>query len=73
MRMASENETLADIVAEIRARAGVWIAKELKQYDLRLADRIDAAWKRERNALMSQPITWETCVQRSKEAWDDVY
>lgn len=49
--MAADNETLAAISAEIRARAGVWIAAELKQYDLQLADRIDAAAKRERGNL----------------------
>ena len=44
-------ETLAAIANEIRARAVVWLDEDLKQYDLRLADRIDAAAKRERGNL----------------------
>lgn len=85
MKMASENESIESIVAKMRGpnsktirrmsqrlRNGEWrddFRAALKDY----ADRIKAAWKRERNALMSQPRTWEECVQRSKEAWDDVY
>ena len=43
-----EHESHAGITAEIRARAGVWMDDKLKQYDERLADRLDAALKRER-------------------------
>lgn len=45
--MSAENETLADIESEIRARAGAWPDEKLKEYDLRLADRIKTAAKRE--------------------------
>ena len=37
------NDTFSNISAEIRARAGAWRDRLLKQYDLQLADRIDAA------------------------------
>ena len=57
-----EHETVADIAAVLR------------RYVLpSLADRLEAAWKRERDALASQPRAWEECVQRSKEGWNDVY
>ena len=47
--MRNENqETVADIVAEVRARAKAWPDPSLVQYDERLADRIEAAAKRER-------------------------
>jgi hypothetical protein len=45
--MADTHETIAGITAEIRARAGVWMDDKLKQYDERLADRLDLAHKRE--------------------------
>ena len=49
--MRNENqETIADIVAEVRARANAWPDPSLVQYDERLADRIEAAAKREREA-----------------------
>ena len=44
----SKQETIADIVAEVRARAKAWPDPSLVQYDERLADRIEAAAKRER-------------------------
>lgn len=44
-------ETLADIVNEIRARAGAWPDEKLKQYDLRLADRIEEAARREADSI----------------------
>ena len=43
-------ESMADIEAEIRARAKAWNEPTLAQYDERLADRIKAAAKREREA-----------------------
>ena len=46
----NKQETIADIVAEVRARAKAWPDPSLVQYDERLADRIDAAHKREREA-----------------------
>lgn len=42
-----EYESHAGITAEIRARAGAWMDDKLKQYDERLADRLEAAHKRE--------------------------
>lgn len=45
--MNNKPETSADITAEIRARAGVWPEPALTKYDMTLADRIDAAVKRE--------------------------
>ena len=46
-----EYESHAGITAEIRARAGAWMDDKLKQYDERLADRLDAAHKREVDML----------------------
>ncbi len=45
--MNNKPETSADITAEIRARAGAWTEPALTKYDMTLADRIDAAVKRE--------------------------
>lgn len=45
--MSDKPETSADITAEIRARAGAWPEPSLTKYDMTLADRIDAAVKRE--------------------------
>ncbi len=45
--MNNKPETSADITAEIRARAGAWPEPALTKYDMTLADRIDAAVKRE--------------------------
>ena len=45
--MSNKPETSADITAEIRARAGAWPEPALTKYDMTLADRIDAAVKRE--------------------------
>ena len=62
--MASENKTVADILAEMRREIGdctdTYCGKRIirrmeddcvRQY----CDRIDAAWKRERDRLMSEP------------------
>jgi len=46
-------ESMADIEAEIRARAKAWNEPTLAQYDERLADRIHAAHERVRHALRS--------------------
>jgi len=40
-------KAIAAIANEIRARAGAWPDEKLKQYDLRLADRIEEAVRRE--------------------------
>ena len=45
-------ETLAAIASEIRARAGAWPDEKLAQYDLRLADRIEDAARREAAKLI---------------------
>jgi len=45
--MSDKPETSADITAEIRARAGAWPEPALTKYDMTLADRVDAAVKRE--------------------------
>ena len=45
--MNHKPEHTADITAEIRARAGAWSEPALTKYDMTLADRIDAAVKRE--------------------------
>lgn len=50
--MSDKQEMLADIVNEIRARAGAWPDEKLKQYDLRLADRIEEATRREAAKLI---------------------
>lgn len=46
---ANENETLTDIISEIRAAAPFQACPKLV---MRLADRIEAAWKRERDELI---------------------
>ena len=46
-----KQKAIAAIANEILARAGAWPDEKLKQYDLRLADRIDEAAKRERTNL----------------------
>lgn len=80
-----EGETISDIVAEMRecaiaADSAIWgderiagLVENAKKQQIAYCDRLDAAWKRERDALTSQPRTWEECVQRSKEAWKDVF
>ena len=60
--MSAENETITGIANEIRARAGAWSDEKLKQYDLRLANRIEAAAKREVEKLNS---VIQTAVSRS--------
>lgn len=60
-----KRETLADIVAEIRAY-GAQPPPRLMW--LEIADRIEAAWKRERESLMLGPRSWEECIERYKKA-----
>ena len=52
--MASENETVADIVSEMRQAEATWHRSEIAQlptqYLKEWADRIEAAAKREREA-----------------------
>ena len=47
----ADNESHAGITAEIRARAKAWMSSSIKQYDERLADRLDAAHKLEVDTL----------------------
>lgn len=66
--MASENETVADIIAEMRRGTklqGYWSSSDLNEILIYNADRIEAAWKRERDRLMSEPRSWEECVERA--------
>lgn len=75
--MANENErekreTLADVVAEIRRD----IKLGNNYYAANLPDRIEAAWRRERESLMLGPRSWEECIERYKKAreiHDDLY
>lgn len=53
--MSKHNETLADIVAQIRAAAYIQNA-DTPQSVLRLADRIEAAWKRERAEIEANAL-----------------
>ena len=84
--MASENEqesekreTVADIVAEMRRGTklpGFWRSCALNKILEYHADRIEAAWKRERDRLMTEPRSWEECVERAmkvKENSDVLY
>ena len=77
------NETIADIVREMRTLGRLdekltdKIPRSLQALGLRTyADRIEAAWKRERNILMTTPRSLEECAERArknKDGWDDVY
>ena len=84
MEEKEANETIADIVAEMRfgllsATVECEECGEVREQRFRfdgIADRIEAAWKRERDELMSQPRTWEECVDRAmkvKENSDELY
>ncbi len=52
--MTNENETIADIVAEMRRRADSAFPYDVDTMNMLepLADRIEAAWKREREAML---------------------
>lgn len=70
----NRQETIADIVAQMRGRG------EDGRIDRRLwteyADRIEAAWERERKIIMNTPRSFDECVERArmdKDGWDDVY
>ncbi len=76
---ARSRETVADIVADLRKCAQCWkkLAERIKDSNLGealktqteiysiLANRIEAAWKRERDRLMTEPRLWEECVERA--------
>ena len=54
--MEEKQETSANIVAEIRARAKAWPEPSLVQYDERLADRLEAALKREKAEIEAEAL-----------------
>ena len=79
-----EQETLADIVADIRERAenamrnGERLVHNEAVANMLtfVADRLDAAWKREIDRLMREPRSWEECVaraMRARENSDELY
>lgn len=79
---SERRETVADIVAAMRAMARVsetfvdrfsnpCLRMEMEmeaKMRKRLADRIEAAWKRERDRLASEPRSWAECVERAMKA-----
>ena len=69
--LGKPTETLADIVRAMRGRAedGRVDGAPWAWY----AERIEAAWKRERARLMAESRSWEECIKRAEESWDDVY
>lgn len=72
--MAKEREGIADIVAMLRANVRGERFDELSFTSL--SDRIEEAWKRERESLMLGPRSWEECIERFKKAreiHDDLY
>ena len=56
-------------LAEVRAEDGRVDGAPWAWY----AERIEAAWKRERARLMAESRSWEECIKRAEESWDDVY
>ena len=75
--MNEQEATVEAWIAEYRADADKMDAHELPQpttqYLRILLDRIEAARERERARLMTEPRSWEECIKRAKECWDDVY
>ena len=79
----AKQETIVDIVAEMRNGPCCWLTLEGipqnchdNELFYKFADRIEAAWKRERNILMTTPRSLEECAERArknKDGWDDVY
>ena len=71
------NETIADIIAEMRRREkSHYYPKVARNIMHQYSDRVEAAWKRERDRLMSEPRSWEECVERAmkvKENSDVLY
>lgn len=63
--MASENEAIADIVAMIRHAAYVQTA-DTPQSVLRLADRIEAAWNRERAKIEADALAAGGIVEAAR-------
>lgn len=65
-----EHESHAGITAEIRARAGAWMDDKMKQNDERLADRLDAAHKRERGNSAALREAVEKVIEIANKEWD---
>lgn len=60
--MTNTNETIADIIAEMRD----WLG-DANSYDLRsLADRLEAAWKREKSAIEDDALAVGGIVEASR-------
>ena len=72
-----ENESIESIVAEMRRREkSHYYPKVARNIMHQYSDRIEEAWKRERDRLMSEPRSWEECVERAmkvKENSDVLY
>lgn len=76
---AERRETISEVVATMRQRTklrGFWRSCDLNEILAYHADRIEAAWRRERESLMLGPRSWEECIERYKKAreiHDDLY
>lgn len=67
--MASENETVADIIAEMRRGTklqGYWRSSDLNEILIYNADRIEAAWNRERAEIEQSALSCGALVERSR-------
>lgn len=62
--MEGSNETIADILKEMRYRARSRSLHILTEYDERLADRIEAAWKREEKHAAEQATRHAEAIAR---------
>lgn len=77
MMSENENESIESIVAEMRRREkSRYYPKVARNIMHQYAGRLEAAWKRERDRLMTEPRSWEECVERAmkvKENSDVLY
>lgn len=64
--MKDGKEELKDIESEIRARALAWLDESMTRYDLRLADRIAEARKRETGNATALRAALETILRDCK-------
>lgn len=64
-----KQEKLEDIIAHLRS---ISVTDPISAICVPIihafADRIEAAWKREIDRLMSEPRSWEECVERAMKA-----
>lgn len=79
----SENETVMEVCAEWRAcieaaDPAIWgdpriagLVRKEKDKQIEYANRIEAAWRRERDMLMAEPRSWEECVERAMKVKED--